>query len=92
MIREAADPATRDDVVFRTRVAYALQDIEKFGSPIRMGSGLRSELTTLSATYPGLQNDRMRALMASTPDIVMMLATGCGLIRQASLATRCHPV
>ena len=69
LVREAREPGTRDDVVFRTRVAYALQDTEKLMDPIRISPGLRTELTGLAATYPGLQNDRMKALVASTPEI-----------------------
>ena len=82
LVKEAAVPANRDDVVFRTRVAYAVQDMEKVAGPIRMGAGLRTEMTALAATYPGLQNDRMKALVASTGEIEQPATVR--LIRQAA--------
>ena len=69
LVKEAAVTANRDDLVFRTRVAYAVQDIEKVAAPIPMGAGLRTEMTALAATYPGLQDDRMKALVARTREI-----------------------
>lgn len=62
-------PGRVDDPTFRTKVAYALQDIEKLAGPsaaIRMPDGLRTEMTALAATSPGLQNDRMQALLQGT--------------------------
>ena len=69
LAKEVRDPRNRDDVVYRTRVAYALQDTEKLTGVVQLSPALRSEMTALAATYPGLQNDRMKALVASTPEI-----------------------
>ena len=62
-------PGRTDDAMFRTKVAYALQDVEKLAGPsvkIRMADGLREEMTRLAATSPGLQNERMQALLQGT--------------------------
>jgi hypothetical protein len=69
LVREVDMPGQRGDQVYRTRVAYALQDVEKASAPIEMSPRLRGELGVLGATYPGLQNDRLRELVASTPSI-----------------------
>ena len=72
-IHRLADAAgTRPDRVenatFRTRVAYALQDMEKLGGPITaVPQGLREEMGRLALTAPGLQDERLQALMRSTP-------------------------
>lgn len=69
LFKEMNRPDARQDEVFRTRVAYALQDVEKVVAPIQMSAGLRADMTALAATYPGLQNERMKAIVASTRDI-----------------------
>ena len=69
LMREMDSPGRREDPVFRTRVAYAVEDAEKQSDFIQMPPNLRAELGKLSGTYPGLQNDRMRALLESTPTI-----------------------
>jgi hypothetical protein len=69
LVREVDMPGQRGDPIYRTRVAYALQDVEKASAPIEMSPRLRGELGVLGATYPGLQNDRLRELVASTPSI-----------------------
>jgi hypothetical protein len=72
-IHRLADAAgTRPDRVenatFRTRVAYALQDMEKLGGPITaVPLALREEMGRLALTAPGLQDERLQALMRSTP-------------------------
>jgi hypothetical protein len=64
----AARPGRTDDPAFRTRVAYALQDMEKLGGPIAtVPPGLREEMSRLAVTAPGLQNERVQALMRATP-------------------------
>ena len=70
-IAERADiPGRLDDPGFRTRVAYATQDVEKLVGPISgMQQGLREEMTRLAATSPGLRNERMQELVRSTPTI-----------------------
>jgi hypothetical protein len=82
LVKAARATENRDDVVFRTRVAYALQDTEKLVGPIQVGSGLRTEMIALAATYPGLQNERMKTLVASTPEIEQPATVR--LIRQAA--------
>ena len=82
LVREVNKPSAQQDDVFRTRVAYTVQDAEKVVGPIRMSPGLRSEMTALAATYPDLQNDRMKALVASTPEIEQSMTVR--LIRQAA--------
>ncbi len=70
-VAEKADlPGRLDDQTYRTRVAYLLQDMEKLVGPIAgVQSGLREEMTKLAATAPGLQNERMQALVAMTASI-----------------------
>lgn len=54
----------------RARIAYAAQDVEKAaGKPLPMPGPLRAEMVALAATAPGLENGRMKALLAGTADI-----------------------
>ena len=71
-IKQLADiaerPGNTDGANFRTRVAYALQDMEKLGGPITtVPQNLRNEMTQLAATAPGLKNERMQSLVQATP-------------------------
>ena len=60
-------PGRVEEPMFRTKVAYALQDTEKLVGPIvNLPQGVREEMTRLAATSPGLQNERMQELMRST--------------------------
>lgn len=83
----AKRPERTDEASFRTRVAYALQDMEKLGGPIgSVPQGLREEMGRLAATAPGLQNDRLQEMMRATPTMddarlvreVRTLATNVG--------------
>ena len=83
----AKRPERTDEAGFRTRVAYALQDMEKLGGPIgSVPQGLREEMGRLAATAPGLQNDRLQEMMRATPSMddarlvreVRSLATSVG--------------
>jgi len=70
-IRGIADtvnmPGRIEEPMFRTKVAYALQDAEKLVGPvINLPQGVREEMTRLASTSPGLQNERMQELMRST--------------------------
>ncbi|MEA2728371.1 MAG: hypothetical protein QOF70_2846 [Acetobacteraceae bacterium] len=66
----AKRPERTDDVAFRTRVAYALQDMEKLGGPIgSVPQGLREEMSRLAVTAPGLKNDRLQEMMRATPSM-----------------------
>lgn len=69
--QQAAEPGRTEQPLFRTHVAYALQDMEKLvgvGSTA-MPPQLRAEMTRLAATSPGLENRQMEALVQGTPDI-----------------------
>ena len=70
-VAERADvPGRLEDPMFRTRVAYVTQDVEKLVGPINgMQQGLREEMTRLAGTSPGLRNERMQELVRSTPTI-----------------------
>ena len=63
----AGIPGRVEEPMFRTKVAYALQDAEKLVGPVvNLPQGVREEMTRLAATSPGLQNERMQDLMRST--------------------------
>ena len=68
---QAAEPGRSNQALFRTQVAYTVQDLEKLvgSGQIRMPAELRTEMTGLAATSPGLENGRMQALIGGTPDI-----------------------
>jgi hypothetical protein len=74
-IHQLAEAATKrpdrtEDASFRTRVAYALQDMEKLGGPITtVPQDLRAEMGRLAVTAPGLQDERLQAMMRATPAI-----------------------
>ena len=84
-------PGRADDPMFRTKVAYALQDVEKLAGPsvrIRMPDGLRTEMAALAATSPGLQNERMQALLQGTAtmddrSLVRLIRRDAALIARA---------
>ena len=60
-------PGRVKEPMFRTKVAYALQDTEKLVGPIvNLPQGVREEMTQLAVTSPGLQNERMQELMRGT--------------------------
>ncbi len=60
-------PGRVEEPMFRTRVAYAVQDTEKLVGPIvNLPQGMREEMTRLAVTSPGLQNERMQELMRGT--------------------------
>lgn len=71
LVEQAAEPGRTEQPVFRTQVAYMLQDVEKLAgtTAISVPPELRSELSKLAATSPGLENRQMEALVRSTPDI-----------------------
>lgn len=71
LVTESATPGGIEKPMFRTQVAYMLQDVEKMTGAKSLGipAELRSELTRLAATSPGLENERMKALVQSTPDV-----------------------
>jgi hypothetical protein len=66
---EGADSEHRSQVGFHTKLAYVVQDLEKFGGQIAIAPELRTELSRRAATVPGLENERMQTLLRSTPEI-----------------------
>jgi hypothetical protein len=74
-IHQLADAAGKrpervEDAGFRTRVAYALQDMEKLGGLISsVPQGLRDEMNRLAVTAPGLRDERLQAMMRATSAI-----------------------
>ena len=71
LAEQAAEPGRTGQALFRTQVAYVVQDIEKIAGAgaVTMPEELRDEMTRLAATSPGLRNPQMEALVRSTPDI-----------------------
>ena len=67
----SADPSATSQAVFRTHVAYSLQDTEKAlgAGTIPMAAELRVEMTRLAGTSPGLENKHMESLLRSTPEL-----------------------
>lgn len=67
IVERANQPGKLDEAMYRTRVAYVLQDIEKLVGPVSgVPGGLREEMTRLAGTSPGLRHEGMQALVAST--------------------------
>jgi hypothetical protein len=67
LAQQGADPERRAQPGFRHQVAYTLQDLEKYPIwPIPITPEFRSEMTRLAAAAPGLENERMLALMRAT--------------------------
>lgn len=70
IVERADQPGQLDEAMYRTRVAYALQDIEKLVGPVSGVPGdLRQEMTRLAGTSPGLRHEGMQALVANTISI-----------------------
>ena len=71
LVEQSSEPGRTEQPLFRTQVAYMLQDVEKMASTtaVSVPPELRAELTRLAATSPGLENPRMEALVRSTPEI-----------------------
>ncbi len=66
----AGRPGRTDDPNFRTRTAYALQDMERLGGPIStVPAALREEMTRLAGSAPGLQNERLQELVRTTKSL-----------------------
>ena len=63
LVEQAAEPGRTEQPLFRTQVAYMLQDVEKLaGAKIAsVPAELRTELTKLAGSSPGLENKQMEA-------------------------------
>jgi hypothetical protein len=67
LVQQGSDPESRGQQGFRHEVAYRLQDLEKTPiGRIEITPGLRTEMTQLVGSAPGLENPRMLALLGST--------------------------
>lgn len=66
LVQAGQKPGQLDDQVFRTRLAYAVQDVERHSGPISLTGPLRDEMTKLAGSYPGLQHDRVQDLLRNT--------------------------
>jgi len=67
LVQQGSDSESRGQPGFRHEVAYRLQDLEKTAiGRIEISQELRSEMTQLAGSAPGLENSRMLALMQST--------------------------
>jgi hypothetical protein len=65
-----SDPLRANQVTFQHSVAYATETAEKaLGHQLPLSEGTRSDMTRLAASAPGLDNDRMSALLQQTPAI-----------------------
>jgi hypothetical protein len=70
VVRQGSDPARHNDPMFRYQLAYTVQDTEKtLRAPLSMQAELRIEMADRAGSAPGLENERMQALMRSTANI-----------------------
>ena len=70
IVRQGSDPARHNDPMFRHQLAYTVQDTEKaLRAPLSMSAELRIEMVDRAGSAPGLENERMQALMRSTTNI-----------------------
>ena len=71
LVEQGAEPGRTEHPLFRTQVAYMLQDVEKLvgGKIASIPAELRIELTKLAGSSPGLENREMEALLRSTADV-----------------------
>ena len=69
-VRQGSDPVRQNDPMFRHQLAYTVQDTEKaLRAPLTMPAELRIEMVDRAGSAPGLENERMQALMRSTANI-----------------------
>jgi hypothetical protein len=65
-----ADPIRANQREFQHSVAYATENAEKtLGHQLPLSDGTRADMTRLAGSAPGLENDRMMALLQQTPTI-----------------------
>ncbi len=64
---QASDQVRLNQRSFQHDLAYAVQDVEKArGSQLTLSDQARAEVMKLAASAPGLENNRMQALLRST--------------------------
>lgn len=67
LVEQATDTAVLSEPSFRHRLAYTIQDVEKAtGERVPMAPDLRWEMNARASSTPGLENERMLALMRMT--------------------------
>lgn len=71
LVEQGVEPGRSDQPLFRTQVAYMLQDVEKLvgAKTTSVPAELRAELTTLARSSPGLENRNMETLLRGTANI-----------------------
>ena len=71
LVEQGAEPGRTEQSLFRTQVAYMLQDVEKLADAkiTSVPAELRAELTKLAGSSPGLENKQMEAPLRGTADI-----------------------
>lgn len=68
--KDSSDPVSFNQKSVQHEVAYAAQDFEKAtGRQLDLAPTQRAEVTRLAGSAPGLENDRMIALLRSTAQI-----------------------
>lgn len=55
--------------LYRTRLAYAVQDAERLIGPVLPAGALRQDLENRAQTYPGLNNNKVQDLLQQTRSI-----------------------
>lgn len=70
LARQASDPIRLNQRSFQHELAYMIQDVGRTpGVALNLTNETRDELSKLAGSAPGLENQRMRALMRSTGEI-----------------------
>ena len=70
ILRQGTEPGRTEQPTFRHEVAYLIQDIERFPiGQLRLTPETRTEVIRLAGAAPGLENERMLALMRSAGSI-----------------------
>ncbi len=68
LVEAGVKPGQVDSPIFRTRLAYAVQDVERLVGPVLPEAGqLREEMSRRATSYPGLLNERVQDLLRQTP-------------------------
>jgi hypothetical protein len=70
LLNDQADPLRANQTEFRHTAAQAVENAEKvLGHQLPLSEGARSDMVRLAGSAPGLENERMIALLQSTPTI-----------------------
>ena len=70
LVAQASDPLRLNQREFRHEIACTLQDTEKaLGHQLQMSSDARGQVDRMAGTVPGLENERLIALLQTTAKI-----------------------